>query len=46
MRLGFDNGGERELVRFDDLLASVERAVRDLRSEAFENEAARFRLQW
>lgn len=45
MRLGFDNGGERELVRFDDLLASVERAVRDLRSEAFENEAARFRLQ-
>ena len=45
MRLGFDNGGERELVRFDDLLSSVERAVRDLRSEAFENEAARSRLQ-
>jgi len=45
MRLGLEPGGERELVRFDDLLASVERSVRDLRAEAFECDAARFRLQ-
>ncbi len=45
MRLGFEIPTEREMVRFDDLLASVERAVRDLRSENFEAEDARFRLQ-
>ena len=31
MRLGFEIPSEREMVRFDDLLAIVERSVRDLR---------------
>lgn len=45
MRLGFEVPSEREMVRFDDLLASVERAVRDLRSENLQAESAQFRLQ-
>ena len=45
MRLGFETDSENELVRIDDLLASVERSVRDLRSENYEIESARFRLQ-
>ena len=45
MRLGFEIPSEREMVRFDDLLATVERAVRDLRSETHLAESAQFRLQ-
>jgi two-component system sensor histidine kinase SenX3 len=45
MRLGFEIPSEREMVRFDDLLAIVERSVRDLRSENLQSESAQFRLQ-
>ena len=45
MRLGFEVPSEREMVRFDDLLASVERSVRDLRSENLQAASAQFRLQ-
>ena len=45
MRLGFEIPSEREMVRFDDLLAIVERSVRDLRSDTLQSESAQFRLQ-
>lgn len=45
MRLGFEIPSEREMVRFDELLATVERSVRDLRSENLQSESAQFRLQ-
>jgi len=45
MRLGLEFSGDRELIGVDDLLGSVERAVRDLRIENFEIEAAKSRLQ-
>ena len=45
LRLGIEVGPDSEIARVDDLLVTVERAVRDLRSEAFENQAARFRLK-
>jgi len=45
MRLGFEIPTEREMVRFDELLATVERSVRDLRSENLQSESAQFRLQ-
>lgn len=45
MRMGFELPSDRELVRFDDLLATVERSVRDLRSENLHGESAKFRLQ-
>ena len=45
MRLGLDSATENDLSRFDDLLSAVERSVRDLRSESYESDEARFRLQ-
>jgi two-component system sensor histidine kinase SenX3 len=45
MRLGFEIPSEREIVRFEDLLAIVERSVRDLRSEVLQSEGGQFRLQ-
>ena len=45
MRLGLEIGSDNEFARSDDLLVAVERAVRDLRTEVFETEAARFRLK-
>ena len=45
IRLGIEPGPDLEITRMDDLLLTLERAVRDLRSESFEDQAARFRLK-
>lgn len=45
MRLGFEIPNDGESVHFDELLAVVERSVRELRAEKLESESGAARLQ-